>query len=374
MSALFTSWTEQIPWVKSQLFGNAVWTWIAAVATALLVFSALRLTRWGLQRALARASASGEEFRFDGALDLARAFLDSTRGWFLSLLGLGMARPWLTLSEGYSQGFTVVVTMGLSLQIALWLDRLLRVWLDRITSKREADDAAQLTSFAAVRFLGQLVIWSVVLLLSLDNLGVNVSALVAGFGIGGIAVALAAQNLLGDLFASLSIVLDRPFEVGDFVIVGDFMGAVEKIGLKTTRVRSLSGEQITFGNTDLLGSRIRNYKRMQERRVAFELDVVHGTAAADLREIPRLAREAIEGLENTRFDRAHLKQIHPTALRYEIVYYVGTNDFTQYMDIQQAINLELLDQLEQREVRLAHPTYAVRIEGENSKELEHASR
>lgn len=362
MSPLPTSWTEQLPWVKYQLLGNAVWAWIAAAATALLVFSALRLARWGLQRALARSSASGREFRFDGALDLARAFVESTRGWFLLLLGLGAARLWLTLSEGFSQGFTIVVTVGVSLQIALWLDRLLRVWLDRITSQRAADDAAQLTSFAAVRFLGRLVIWSVVLLLSLDNLGVNVSALVAGFGIGGIAVALAAQSLLGDLFASLSIVLDRPFEVGDFVIVGDFMGVVERIGLKTTRVRSLSGEQITFGNTDLLGSRIRNYKRMQERRVAFELDVVHGTRTEDLREIPRLAREAIERLENTRFDRAHLKQIHPTALRYEIVYYVGTNDFTKYMDIQQAINLDLLEQLEQRKVRLAHPTYAVRIE------------
>lgn len=373
MSPLLASWAEQLPWAKSPLLGNAAWAWIAAAATTLLVLGALRLVRWGLDRALARSSASGREFRFDGALDLARAFLDSTRGWLLLLLALAAARPWLTLSQGVAHGFTIVVTLGVSLQIALWLDRLLRVWLDRITSKRAADDAAQLTSFAAVRFLGQLVIWSVVLLLSLDNLGVNVSALVAGFGIGGIAVALAAQNLLGDLFASLSIVLDRPFEVGDFVIVGDFMGAVEKIGLKTTRVRSLSGEQITFGNTDLLGSRIRNYKRMQERRVAFELDVVHGTPTADLREIPRLARETIERLDNTRFDRAHLKQIHPTALRYEIVYYVGTNDFTQYMDIQQAINLELLEQLEQRKVRLAHPTYAVRIEGANSQELEHAN-
>lgn len=372
MDSTLQAWAERLPGMEKLVLGNALWAWIGAAATTLIVLAALRLARWGLRRALERSSASGHEFRFDGALDLGREFLDATRGWLLLLIAAGAARPWFTLSEGASRGWTIVFTVGIALQIALWLDRLLRTLLDRITASRAAEDPAQLTSFSAVRFLGQLVIWSVVLLLSLDNLGVNVSTLVAGFGIGGIAVALAAQNLLGDLFASLSIVLDRPFEVGDFVIVGDFMGVVEKIGLKTTRVRSLGGEQITFGNTDLLGSRIRNFKRMQERRVAFELDVVHGTPTADLREIPGLARQAIERLDNTRFDRAHLKQIHPTALRYEIVFYIGTNDFTQYMDTQQAINLELLGEFERREIRLAHPTYAVRLEGTNSQPLEHA--
>ena len=369
MNSVMEPILESLPWARSIFLGNAVWAWAGAALTVLVVGIVARAAVWVASRGIERSFASGRAERLGGAMTLGRAFLESTRGWFLFLVSLAVARPWLQLGEDVSSVWTIVLTVGVSLQIALWLDRMFKNWLDRVIEERAKDDPAQLTSFSAVRFLGQLVLWSAVLLLSLDNLGVDVSALVAGLGIGGIAVALAAQSVLGDLFASLAIVLDRPFEVGDFVIVGDFLGVIEKIGLKTTRVRSLGGEQITFGNTDLLSSRIRNYKRMQERRVAFELDVVHGTPTASLREIPGIAREAIEAQENTRFDRAHMKAIQPTALRYEIVYYIGTNDYTAYMDVQQAINLQILEQLEERSVRLAHPTYTVHVGGESMDEL-----
>ena len=168
-------------------------------------------------------------------------------------------------------------------------------------------------------FVGRIVLWSVVLLMILDNLGVNITALVASLGIGGIAVALAVQNILGDIFASLSIALDRPFAIGDFIVVGDVLGTVEYIGLKTTRIRSLSGEQIVFSNADLLKSRIRNYKRMTERRVVFGFGVVYQTPHDKLERIPAMVREVIEAQPKTRFDRAHFKEYGDSALAFEAV-------------------------------------------------------
>ncbi|HEV7226556.1 MAG TPA: mechanosensitive ion channel family protein, partial [Pirellulales bacterium] len=187
------------------------------------------------------------------------------------------------------------------------------------------------------------------------------SALVAGLGVGGIAIALAAQNVLGDLFASLSIVLDRPFILGDFIAVGDFSGAVEHIGLKTTRLRSLSGEQLVFSNADLLQSRIRNYKRMYERRIQFTFGVAYGTSRDQLTAIPGMIREAIAAHEKTRFDRAHFKSFGDSALIFEAVYYVLSPDYNLYMDIQQAINLTLLQGFAAAGIDFAFPTQTIYV-------------
>ena len=171
-----------------------------------------------------------------------------------------------------------------------------------------------------------------------------------------IAVALAAQNILGDLFASLSIVLDKPFAVGDFLIIDNYMGSVEKVGLKTTRVRSLSGEQLIFSNNDLLGSRIRNFKRMYQRRVVFSFGVVYETPANQLEAIPSMVREIVQGQPQTRFDRAHFQKFGDYALIFEVVYHVDSPDYNLYMDIQQAINLAIYRGLDERGLALAYPT------------------
>jgi small-conductance mechanosensitive channel len=214
-----------------------------------------------------------------------------------------------------------------------------------------------------VGFLMRLVVWAAVLLLLLDNLGVNVTTLIAGLGVGGIAVALAAQNVLGDLFASLSIVLDKPFVVGDFIAVADFMGSVEHVGLKTTRLRSLSGEQVIFSNTDLLGSRIRNYGRMFERRVVSSIGVTYQTPAAKLRRIPEIIREIVQGQSKVRFDRAHFHKLGDSSLGFEFVYYVLTADYNHYMDVQQNINLALLEKLAEEGVEFAYPTQTLFVSG-----------
>ena len=186
-----------------------------------------------------------------------------------------------------------------------------------------------------------LVVWTVGLVFLLDNLGFKVSAVITGLGIGGIAVALAAQAILGDLFAYFVIFFDRPFEIGDFIIVGDKMGAVEYIGLKTTRIRSLTGEQLVFSNKDLTDSRIHNYKRMERRRIVFRLGVVYQTTFEQVKEIPVIVRKVIENQPDVTFDRGHFATYGDFSLNFEFVYYVLSPDYNKYMDTQQAINFEI---------------------------------
>ena len=202
----------------------------------------------------------------------------------------------------------------------------------------------------------------VALVLFAESLERDFTGILAGLGIGGLALALAVQNILGDLFASLSIVLDKPFVVGDFLAVGEHLGSVEKIGLKTTRLRSLSGEQLVFSNTDLLNSRVRNFGRMFERRVVFTLGVTYQTPRDKLKLIPRIIREAVEAQQNTRFDRSHFSQYGDFSLNFESVYYVLSRDYNQYMDIQQSIYLAIHEGFEAEGIEFAYPTQTLFLE------------
>ncbi len=200
------------------------------------------------------------------------------------------------------------------------------------------------------------IIWGVGIVFLLDNLGFKISAVVAGLGIGGVAVALAAQSVLGDLFSYFSILFDRPFQIGDFVIVGDYLGVVEHIGIKTTRIRSLGGEILVFSNTDLTNSRVRNYKQMAQRRVSFRLGVTYQTMLERVKEIPALIKTIIDETPNTRFDRAHFSSYGDFSLIYEVVYYVLSGDYNLYMDAQQVINFAIKEEFEKRGVEFAYPT------------------
>ena len=195
----------------------------------------------------------------------------------------------------------------------------------------------------------------------LGNLGFDISALVASLGIGGVAIALASQGVLQDLFSYFSILLDRPVQIGDFIIVGDFVGTVEHIGIKTTRMRSLSGEQLIIANTELTGSRIRNFNPMEERRIVFTIGVTYDTGFKHLQEIPNFIQGIIEVTKNTRFDRCHFSSYRDSSLNFETVYYMTTSDYTAYMDAQQHINLEIKQAFEQRGIEFAFPTQVVHV-------------
>jgi len=202
----------------------------------------------------------------------------------------------------------------------------------------------------------KIVVWGLALILLLDNLNVKISALLTGLGIGGIALAFAAQAVLGDIFSYVTIYFDRPFEIGDFIVIGEYMGTVEHIGLKTTRVRSLNGEELIIANTDLTNSRVRNYKRMSSRRVLFKFGVTYQTTIEQLKGIPDLVSEIIKSIEETTFERAHFFSYGDFSLIFEVVYYVNGSDYPIYMNIQQEINLRIMEEFEKRGIKFAYPT------------------
>jgi small-conductance mechanosensitive channel len=233
-------------------------------------------------------------------------------------------------------------------QAAIWGSEVINFALARYARRHDGvTDGATATTLQAVGYLGRGLLWLVIVLVALGTLGVNVTALVTGLGVGGVAIALAVQNILGDLFGALSIVLDKPFVVGDTIAVDQFTGTVEHIGLKTTRLRALAGEQLIFSNADLLKSRIRNFKRQTERRVQFNFIVAPDTPTEAAARIAPLVRAAVEGLTDpaVRFERAHLVRPVEAGLEFELVYHVPTADYSLYLDAQQRLNLALLEQL-----------------------------
>ena len=253
-------------------------------------------------------------------------------------------------------GIVILTFFGLRLIMALINYTLETYWI-----KKEVDMSRQRSLKGVITIL-KVVVWGIGITFLLDNLGFKISAVVAGLGIGGIAIALAAQTVLGDLFSYFIIFFDRPFEIGDFIIIDSYMGSIEHIGIKTTKVRSLGGEQLIFSNSDLTNSRIRNYKRMEKRRVVFSLGVIYQTTSELLKEIPGIIREAIESIEGTGFDRAHFASYGDFSLNFEAVYYVLSGDYGKYMDIQQAINFAIKEEFEKRGIEFAYPTQSLFIE------------
>lgn len=322
------------------------------MGVAILALALLLATRWIILHRLT-ILAQKTETELD---DLMVEVLGNTRFFALLLVSLFAGTRALSLPPFTEKVFRAALILGLLFQAALWANKAVSSVLHRLIQKRMEDDAAGATALSVMGFAAKVALWSVFMLLALDNLGVNITGLVAGLGIGGIAVALALQNILGDLFASLSIVLDKPFVIGDFLIVGDFLGTVEHIGVKTTRIRSLSGEQLVFSNTDLLQSRIRNYKRMTERRVVFSIGVTYQTSYQQLATIGTMIRTLIESQSGVRFDRAHFKEFGDSALVFEVVYFLLDPDYNIYMDTQQAINLALFRQFEAERISFAYPT------------------
>jgi small-conductance mechanosensitive channel len=345
-------------WLTATVYGNSVRDWIVAAAVAVVATAAALVLRRLLARRLSRTAAETATEWDDFLLKMAA----TTRALPLAAAGLALGSLWLALPPKPVGAIKTLFILALLVQATLWASGGIDFWVASYRRRRLESDAAAATSVVAIRFVGKLALYSVILLVALDNVGVDVTALVAGLGVGGVAVALAVQNILGDLFASLSIVIDKPFVIGDLIVVGDLSGTVEHIGLKTTRVRALSGEQLVFANGDLLQSRIRNFQRMTERRVLFGFGVVYQTPADELARIPRWVREIVEGLDGARFDRAHFKGFGDSSLDFEVVYYVLGPEYRDYMDVQQAINLALVRAFAERGIEFAYPTRTLFIE------------
>lgn len=345
--------------LMASYYGNELGTWIVATAIGVAVFIGLYIFRRMIGRHLHSANV---KLRNDWA---EAVYVSVIRGgtWLPIILVCAVYATvyFLDLPVALKTLVDRVIVIALLLQIALWGTRFIGVGINDYVQRRRVVDPSSASGIHIVSVVARVALWAVVILVILDNLGIDITALIAGLGIGGIAIALAAQNILGDLFSSLSIVLDKPFEAGDFVIFGAEAGTVERIGIKTTRVRSLTGEEIVVSNSDLLSARIRNYRRMNERRGQFVLGVEYGTSVEKLERIPDIIREIIDKHPNTRFDRVHFKEYGDFSLNFETVYYVNSREYQVFMDTVQDINFSIYRAFGEVGIEFAFPTQTVHV-------------
>jgi small-conductance mechanosensitive channel len=329
---------------------------VAVAALLALVYLLKTLLRLRLRR------ARGTATRIDDLL-LELASRTMLRFWFFPALSVGVAS--LAVPPRFAAGISVLAKLSFLLQIGFWVTTTVEHWMAEQRRKKLETDAAAATSIAALTFIVKVGIWSVIILAALENFGFDITTILAGLGVGGVAIALATQKILGDLFASLSIVLDKPFVIGDLITVGTEIGTVEYVGLKTTRIRSVTGEELIISNSDLLASRIRNFKRMTERRVMLPFGVIYQTPHEKLERIPAILKEIVESVEMTRFDRAHFKAFGASSLDFEAVYWVLSPGMVDFMDRQQMVNLELVRRFEQEGIEFAYPTQTIFVAREN---------
>jgi small-conductance mechanosensitive channel len=347
--------------IHRQYLGNPLSAWLTAATTAAILFAVLLLLRYVLVARLG-AIATRTTNRVD---DLIVALISETRTWVLLAISVYVGTSSLRLPPRLTSYLEPAAKLVLLWQIASWGGGAIGFWVKHHLEQRTTmTDRAGVAMINAMGVGAKVILWILVVVTTLKSVfGIEITPLITGLGVSGIAVALAVQNILGDLLAALAIVFDKPFDVGDTIGVDQITGTVEHIGLKTTRIRSISGEQIIIGNGDLLKSRLRNYRRMYQRRVAFNIDVTFDTPPEILAKLPGLLERIVSAQSPVKFDRSHVSTFGDSAIRIETVYYVLDADYKKYLDVQQAINLEVLSQFAAERVRFAFPTRMVYVEG-----------
>jgi small-conductance mechanosensitive channel len=343
-------------WLSYPVLDNPLGTWLMALLVLALVYFGFRIARDILVKRL-RKFRSRLTDRFNHLPD---NVLADIRGWCIFAVALYAASRVPVLPSPANSTARLILIVAVSVQVLITSRIVVDFVIGMVLNRAKRDDGRPDPSIASatqiIRFMTMILLVAIIVLLALSNLGVEITPLITGLGIGGIAVALAAQSILGDLFGSLTILFDKPFLVGEFIIVGDKMGTIESIGVKTTRIRALSGELLIMANSDLLGSRIQNFARQRERRVVFTVGVIYETPLETLQRIPAMLREIVKAQDKVRLDRAHFKSFGSYSLDFEIVYFVLSPDYNLYMDIQQAINFEIARRFAADKIEFAYPT------------------
>ncbi|EXF45820.1 mechanosensitive ion channel MscS [Pseudomonas sp. BAY1663] len=339
------------------LLNETFWINMAIVVGITLVSYLVLRTILGIVTRRLNTLASRSKTPF---LGIAAELLARTSRLLILAFSLLIALKAVELPERWESTMSHGWFIALAFQIALWMDTGVRLWMESLTRDGKARNPVTTT---IIGIMIRIVVWTMMLLSILANLGVDITAMVASLGVGGIAIALAVQTLLSDVFASLSIGVDKPFEIGDFVVFGEVAGTIEHIGLKTTRIRALSGEQIVISNADLLRQIVHNYKRMNTRRIVFKFGITYNTPSEKVKDVAALVKRIIDGIEIAKFDRAHFLGFDDSQLTFEVVYIMQVSDYNRYMDTQQEINLALLDGIRGMGVQFAFPTRSVEFIG-----------
>lgn len=332
-------------------WGNFVFEYLKSLAIFLSVFVILKILKIIIINRLHKIFQKTSS-KLD---DLVVGILSSI-GWpFYMILALAAAFYSLNLSENFSRIFSGTVLIIISFYITIAAQKVFVFFVGQLKAKDKLDSSTE----NLISQFGKWILWLAAVLIILQNLGFNITAVMAGLGVGGVAVAFALQSVLTDIFAYFSIHLDKPFEVGDFIIIGDDLGSIERIGLKSTRIRMLWGEELIVSNKDLTESRVHNYKQMKERRIHFKFSVAYETPSEKVKKIPEIVKNIFSGLEATRLDRVHFKEFGDSGLIFEVAYYTLTPDYNKYMDIQQTINLSIKEILGREKIDFAYPTQKI---------------
>jgi len=337
--------------LKIQFLNNKVGMYALSLIIFLAVIIAIKILKFLAIKSLNKIAKKTKN-DFD---DLIVAVTQKISGLTFTVIALYFALLSLNKPIYITKGIYYALIIAVVYEIIKALLALVDYAVGKIVvkrAKREADGHIIKVFGIIIKAL----IWLGAIIIILQNLGINVSSLVAGLGIGGIAIALAVQNILGDLFSAFSLYMDKPFEIGDFIVVGEKMGVVKKIGIKTTRLTALQGEEIVISNQDLTGSRVQNFKKMRKRRIQFAFGVLYETSKEKLEEIPDIVKRILDEIKLAEFDRAHFKDYGDFSLNFEVVYYVLTGDYNEYMDTQQTINLEIFGVFKEKGIEFAYPT------------------
>jgi small-conductance mechanosensitive channel len=335
---------------ENKLWGNSPEEWLQAT----VVTAAIWVTLWLLREFIVLRYRRYLDGPGSPPARLAPDLAGSTRQYFMLAVAWFAGTSDLALPPRVHTILYNVALVLVLLQAGFWAVRSIRLLLNNKRHGRGADPTLG-GSMSVIMLVSRLVIWSLLILLALENFGVNISALLAGLGVGGIAVALALQNVLGDLFASLSIALDKPFVIGDALTIDAFSGTVERIGIKTTRLRSDAGEQIILSNADILKSRVRNYGDAAQLRVLSILRVRYDTAPEKVRGIPKLLQDIVQGQPHARFERCHLKNLGEWALQFELSYFRLDPGTYPLLDLQHEVNCQILEAFAREGIRVALP-------------------
>ena len=343
--------------VAGLLLGNSLTEWLIAIILGLAVWSAL----WGLRNFIAARYQRYAGAQNPTVVRLIAYLIGNTKQVLFLAIAIYAAQEWLTLPAKVEHLVSNVVLLLILLQVGLWAGRTVRFYLEMKERERGADRVFA-GSLDIINFVSGMLIWSLLILVALSNFGVNITALLAGLGVGGVAVALALQNILGDLFASLSIALDKPFVVGDALVIDTFVGKVEHIGIKTTRLRSENGEQIILSNADILKSRVRNNGRAPELRAVTTLRLAYDTPIEQLRAMPALLEGIVREHAQARFERCHLKNLTDAAFQFELTYFTREPVANPLLDLQQAVNFRIIEEFRRLKVEFAYPTQMVIVD------------
>jgi len=332
-------------------FGNT----LGAYLDAFILFVILVLTFYIIQKLLLNRLRAISVKTVSDVDDVAIQIIESIHPPAYYFLAFYIASHTLVMNEIIEKSIFVIVIVMIVYQIVSSVQILINYIAKKVIGNDDGDEQLE-SAVNMLSMIAKVIIWILGALLIMANLGMNVSALVASLGIGGIAIAFALQGILGDLFASFSIYFDKPFVVGDFITNGANSGIVEKIGIKTTRIRSITGEQIVISNKELTETRVQNFTEMEERRVTSSVGVTYETPTQKLKDIPSMIAKIVEETKGVRFDRVHFKKFDDSSLGFEFVYYVESSDFAEHMDLQQKMNYAIRDKFEAENIEMAYPT------------------